>query len=137
MSSFYCELEGLDRVMNKLNKIQNMDTSTVLNTIADESTKTLRSNTSSGGFPKSSQSCKVVNKGNKYMEIGYKGSFDNWKELYFHNFGYMQYYYGRPLGYKTVVHVGCWDNIKHMTIEQVRPVLERRVREYLKTLTNS
>lgn len=137
MSNFYAELEGIDKVLSKLAKLQNIDKNSpeLIQSINREAMESMSRNTSSQGFPKSSQSCGFKMDG-KFGEVGYFTKFDDWKELWFQNFGYMQYYYGKPLHYKTVVHVGVFDEIRHLTINDIKPVLERRVQQYLHNIIN-
>ncbi len=135
-NSFYCELNGLDSALKKISKIQNMDGSKPLQEIAEEASQSLKANTASAGFVKSSQSCKVVAKKGKYLDVGYSSDFNAWKELWYQHWGYAQWAWGRPTGYKTTVHVGVFDEIRHMTIQEVKPVLERRVQQYLRQIIN-
>lgn len=137
MSKFYAELDGIDRVMSKLNKLNNIqqDSTKIVNSLNAQATNAMKYNTAAAGFPNSSQSCTFDMDGG-FGEVGYKGkgNFNNWKELWYQHWGYMQYYYGRPLHYKTVVHVGVFDEIRHLTIQDIKPVLERRVQQYIRDI---
>ena len=87
MSNFYAELEGIDKVLSKLAKLQNIDRNSpeLIQSINREAMESMARNTSSQGFPKSSQSCGFKMSG-KFGEVGYFTKFNDWKELWFPKF---------------------------------------------------
>lgn len=130
-SGWYAEIEGLQDLITKLSRLENLKVDDVLETVAEEGTRSLQANTASAGFPKSSQSVDIHKKqyGGKGVSIGYEGDFNSWRELYFHNFGYDLYYFGKKTGKHITCHVGVWDEIKHLTIQEIQPVLEKRIKQ--------
>lgn len=132
-SGWYAEIEGLQDLITKLTKLEQLNVQDVLDTTAEEGTKILQANTASAGFPKSSQSVDIheskYTKSGKSVSIGYKGDFDNWKELYYHHHGYQLYYFGHKTNKHITCHVGVFDEIRHLTVQQIQPVLEKRVKQ--------
>lgn len=130
-NGWYAEIEGLQDLITKLSRLENLKVDDVLETVAEEGTRSLQVNTASAGFAKSSQSVDIHKNqyGGKGVSIGYEGDFDNWKELYFHTYGYQLYYFGHKTNKHITCHVGVWDEIKHLTIQEIQPILEKRVKQ--------
>ena len=130
-SGWYAEIEGLQDLISKLSRLENLKVDDVLEATAEEGTRSLQANTASAGFPKSSQSVDIHKNqyGGKGVSIGYEGNFDAWKELYFHHYGYQLYYFGHKTNKHITCHVGVFDEIKHLTIQEIQPVLEKRLKQ--------
>ena len=130
-SGWYADIEGLQDLISKLTRLENLKVDDVLETVAEEGTQVLQANTASAGFPKSSQSADIHKKqyGGKGVAIGYEGDFDSWKELYFHHHGYQLYYFGHKTNKHITCHVVVFDEIIHMTIQELQPVLEKRLKQ--------
>ena len=130
-SGWYADIEGLQDLISKLTRLENLKVDDVLETVAEEGTQVLQANTASAGFPKSSQSADIHKKqyGGKGVAIGYEGDFDSWKELYFHHLGYQLYYFGHKTNKHITCHVGVFDEIRHLTIQELQPVLEKRLKQ--------
>lgn len=136
MSNFYCKVEGLDEVMRKLEKLQDLDASTVLNDIANEGKNVVQTNTANAGFPESSAETGIYHKGKNTVSVGFSGNFEGYKPLWFNNFGFRIHYQGRDgkthyTGKNYVLHVGCWDEIRSISIQQLAPVLKTRMQRYI------
>lgn len=138
MSNFYCKVEGLDEVMQKLLKLQDLDARAVLRDIAEEGRKVVQAETAKAGFPESSQETGIYHarKSKNSIAVGFSENFEGYKPLWFHNFGYRIHYKGRDgkthfNGKTYTLHVGCWDEIRSISIEQLAPVLKARVKRYL------
>ena len=136
MSNFYCKVEGLDEVLKKLEKLQDLDAQQVINDIAREGQTVVQANTASAGFPESSQETGIYHKGKNTVSVGFSGNFEGYKPLWFHNFGYRIHYKGRDgkthfNGKTYTLHVGCWDEIRSISIEKLAPILKRRMQKYL------
>ena len=130
-SGWYAEIEGLQDLISKLSRLEHMKVDDVLETVAEEGTRSLQANTASAGFVKSSQSVDIHKNqfGGKGVSIGYEGDFDAWKELYYHNFGYDLVYMGKKTHKHITCHVGVWNDIKHLTIQEIQPILEKRIKQ--------
>lgn len=136
MSNFYCKVEGLDEVLKKLEKLQDLDASQVIQDIAEEGKNVVQSETSSKGFPESSQETGIYHKGKNTVSVGFSGNWENYRALWVHNFGYRIHYQGRDgkthyNGKNYTLHVGCWDEIRSVSIEKLAPILKARMKRYI------
>ena len=136
MSNFYCKVEGLDEVMKKLDKLKDLNASQVIQEIAEEGKNIVQAETANAGFPESSQETGIYHKGKNTVSVGFSGNFEGYKPLWFHNFGYRIHYQGRDgkthfNGKTYTLHVGCWDNIRSISIQQLAPVLKARMKRYI------
>lgn len=71
-----------------------------------------------------------------FVDVGLKNDkapFDSWKGLYFHNYGYKQYFYGHDLGYMETRHILWFTNAingaKGEIISKLRARLKSEVRK--------
>lgn len=136
MSNFYCKVEGLDEVLKKLEKLQDLDAQQVLEDIAREGQSVVRSETASAGFPESSQETGIYHKGKNTVSVGFSGNFEGYKPLWYHHFGYRIHYRGWDgkthfTGKTYTLKVGCWDEIRSISIEQLAPILKARMKRYI------
>lgn len=136
MSNFYCKVEGLDEVLRKLEKLQDLDAQQVINDIAKEGKNVVQAETAAKGFPESSTETGIYHKGKNSVDVGFSGNFEGYKPLWYHNFGYRIHYQGRDgkthfNGKTYVLHVGCWDEIRSVSIEKLAPVLKARMKRYI------
>lgn len=136
MSNFYCKVEGLDEVLRKLEKLQDLDASQVLQDIANEGKNVVQTETAAKGFPESSTETGIYHKGKNTVEVGFSDNFEVWKPLWFHHWSYRIHYQGRDgkthfNGKTYVLHVGCWDEIRSVSIEKLAPVLKARMKRYI------
>lgn len=136
MANWYCQLEGLDEVIRKLEKLQDLDASQVINDIANEGKNIVQTETASAGFPQSSTETGIYHKGKNRVEVGFSDNFEVWKPLWFHHWSYRIHYQGRDgkthyTGKNYVLHAGCWDNIRSISIQQLAPVLKARMKRYI------
>lgn len=136
MSNFYCKVEGLDEVMRKLEKLQDLDAQQVINDIANEGKNVVQTNTASAGFPESSQETGIYNKGKNTVEVGFSDNFEVWKPLWYNNFGFRIHYQGRDgkthfNGKTYTLHVGVFDEIRAISIQKLAPILKARMKRYI------
>lgn len=140
MSSWYAEMKGLNSVLRKLQQLENINTSEILDMVKDETQKMVKQGIASNGFQKSSNYVTVTKEGGgKSTNIkvglqGESGSFDNWKEAYYHHYGYNLVAWGNKTNKRITVHVGYFDNVRSMTINQVKPILVRRAQERIRNI---
>lgn len=136
MSNFYCKVEGLDEIMRKLEKLQDLDASQVLQDIAKEGKNVVQAETASAGFPQSSQETGIYNKGKNSIDVGFSNNFEVWKPLWFHHWSYRIHYQGRDgkthyTGKTYTLHVGVFDEIRSISIQKLAPVLKARMKRYI------
>ena len=140
MSSWYAEMKGLNSVLRKLQQLENINTSEILDMVKDETQKMVKQGIASNGFQKSSNYVTVTKEGGgKSTNIkvglqGESGSFDNWKEAYYNHYGYNLVAWGHKTNKRITVHVGYFDNVRSMTISQVKPILVRRAQERIRNI---
>ena len=133
LANWYCKVEG---IIKKLEKLQDLDTSQVLQEVAQEGKNVVQANTANAGFPESSQATGVYNKGKNTIDVGFSGNWENYRALWVHNFGYRVHYQGFDgkthfTGKTYTLHVGCWDEIRNISIERLAPVLKARMKKYI------
>lgn len=136
MANWYCKVEGLDEVMRKLEKLQDLDAQQVLGEIANEGKNVVQAETASKGFPESSQETGIYHKGKNTVSVGFSGNFEGYKPLWFNHWGYRIHYQGRDgkthyTGKNYVLHVGCWDEIRSISIEKLAPILKAKMKRYI------
>lgn len=126
--SWYAEIKGLNEVIGKLSRLEQENFDSVLDEIKEETERVVKQGVAENGFPVASQYVDVKKSKGK-LDVGlHSSNFENWKHVWFQNFGYHQFYYGHDTGKKTVVHVGFFNNVKAMAASQVKPVLEQRIK---------
>lgn len=134
-SGWYAEIEGLDEVMQKIQKLQDMDAQQVLQDIAEEGKRVVQAETANAGFPESSKETGIYNPSKNRIDVGFSGNFDGYRALWFSHWGYRihwtrgnrTYFNGKTYTLK----IGCWDNIRSISIQQLAPVLKARMQRYL------
>ena len=136
MSNFYCKVEGLDEVMRKLEKLQDLDASQVLQDIAQEGKNVVQAETAAQGFPESSAETGIYHNGKNSVDVGFSGNFEGYKPLWYHNFGYRIHYTSRDgklrfTGKTYTLHVGCWNEIRSISIEKLAPLLKAKMKRYI------
>lgn len=136
MANWYCEIDGLEEVMQKIQKLQDLDAQQVLQDIAEEGKNVVQAETASAGFPQSSQETGIYNPTKNRIEVGFSDNFEAWKPLWYHHWSYRIHYKGRDgkthfVGRNYVLHAGCWDNIRSIAIQQLAPILKSKMKRYI------
>lgn len=87
-------ISGVDKLINKFNKISKLDTKTIIEDVGKELEVKIRSEAQK--FSQVEYKCIAVAEGRSYgmsyfLDVGLKNDkipFEQWKGLYFHNYGY-------------------------------------------------
>lgn len=91
------ELRGVDALIKKLDKLKNIDTTKVINEVADETAKAIQSEAKKVSNTSYMYAGKVEvrNYGlSCFIDVGFssaKEPFENWKSLWFQNWGFRDY----------------------------------------------
>ena len=133
--------KDLSSLISKLEDLPNTDLSTAVTDIAEKANDGIIAS-ASVNFPDNASKSRLVKKvqyspSNISIQVGYKGSFDSWKHMYFHNYGYHQYVYGNPTGHMTTCHIHWFDtSAQKITNELGKELKEKISREYRNKLNN-
>lgn len=134
------DIQGVARLITKLNKLDNLKAKEAVERVADEVENLIVAGAS--WAPKAS-SCimklDVRDYGKSYYrDIGLRGSaapFEDWKELWFHNWGYWQYYYGHETGKFTNMHAMWFNNslanMEKDIIKKIQNDLRKEIKQCL------
>lgn len=130
------DIQGLDRLMTKLNKLDNIKGKLAVNSVATEVERAIKEGASWSNRESCIQICDERDYGKSYfVDIGLKGSLVNWEDgkiLWFHNWGYFQHYYGHPTGKFTSMHIMWFNNavssIEGPTIEKLKSELRMQIK---------
>lgn len=133
------EIQGLDRLMNKLNKLDNIKAKVAVNSVAKEVEGAIKEGASWSDKENCIKICDERDYGKSYfVDVGLKGSLVNWEDgkiLWFHNWGYFQFYYGHPTGKFTNMHMMWFNNsvssIEGPTIEKLKNELRKQIKTCL------
>lgn len=133
------EIKGLDALVNKLNRLSNIKGKQAVEMVASEVLTTIRgsANTFSNEAYQHIGMCdkRAYESGSYFVEIGLKNDyapFDSWKNLWFQNWGYHQYYYGHPTGKFTSIHVGWFNNAVNSIEDQAIQKMKSQLRKEIK-----
>lgn len=134
------DVKGIDRLMNKLNKLDNIKGINAVESVVPTIELALKAGAS--WAPNSVQyirKCEIREYPRAYfVDIGLRNDevdFDLWKHLWFHNWGYNQYYYGHKTGKYTIVH-SMWfnnalNNIGDVAINKIKSELRVEIKKCL------
>ena len=136
-------LKGINSLTNKLNKLSNVKAKSAVEEVA----KTVESGLKKEAKKFSNKGYNYIDKadtreysnGNYFVEVGLKNDsapWDQWKHLYFHHYGYNQFFYGKPTGKFTNMHqfwfTNAIDNMEDGALKELKQKLRKEIREALK-----
>lgn len=140
--SLSSEIKGLSPLMNKLNRLSNLKGKEAVESAGTLVETAVRA--SASGF--SSNASQYIGKcdkreyrnGSYYLEIGLKNDevpFELWKNLWYQNWGYNLYFFGKPTGRYINMHAMWFNNavnqIEGPTIQKMRSVLLKEIKACL------
>lgn len=132
------EVSGINRILKKLNNLQNINIKDDVVKIANDMRDSIRDKAAE--FSKKGYKCIATceprcYRNNCFVDVGLKNDkaqWNEWKELYFQNFGYRQFYYGKDLGYITTKHVLWFDNAVNQAAKEIQNQLKKKLKEKVK-----
>ena len=135
-------IKGINSLSNKLNKLSNVKAKNSVKEVAKFVEKELRNEASK--FSTRSELIGEVEEreyknGNYYIEVGLKNSYESWEEwkhLYFHHYGYNQKIWGKDSNLYTNTHqfwfTNAIDNIDQKALKELKKKMQEEIRNALK-----
>ena len=137
------QLKGITSLTSKLNKLSNIKAKNAIEEVAKEVEKGLREE--AGKFSKDGSKhiaqveTREYKNGNYFVDIGLKNEYsdwENWKHLYFHHYGYNQFFFGKPTGKFTNKHqfwfTNAIDSMEQDTLKKIKKKLREEIKEAMK-----
>lgn len=135
-------IKGINSLSNKLNKLSNVKAKNSVKEVAKFVEKELR-NEASKFSTRSDMIGEVEEReyrnGNYYIEVGLKNryeSWEEWKHLYFHHYGYNQKIWGKDSNLYTNTHqfwfTNAIDNIDQKALKELKKKIQAEIKEALK-----
>ena len=136
-------IKGINTLVNKLNKLDNIKAKQAIENVAktvEESIKKEASTFSSEGVKHvGTGELREYPNGSCYIDIGFdniKAPWDEWKHLYYHHYGYSQFFYGKPLNKMTTMHqfwfTNAVDNMSQDVLKSLKEDLKKEINNALK-----
>ncbi len=132
------EISGINRVLKKLDKISNINTQKAVEDVATDMENKIKEKAKS--FSDTSylyiSKCEPRIYGKSYfVDVGLKNDnapWDYWKNLYFHNYGYRQFFYGHDTGKMTTCHILWFEEAVNSASSEIQKKLKEKVKEEIK-----
>ena len=130
------EVSGINRILKKLNNLQNIDIKDDVVKIANDMRDSIRDKAAE--FSKKGYKCIATceprcYRNNCFVDIGLKNDnapWNEWKELYFHNFGYSNRGYGNKFkGMMITSHILWFDNAVNIAAKSSQENLKKKLKE--------
>lgn len=132
------EIKGLNQLMNRVADLERIDITQAVEETAKEVKDQLKS---AASWSSRGSSCIDLIETRKYgpmtayCKVGLKNTkapWDEWKHLYFHNYGYHLKYFGHPTNRFITTHVLWFDNAAQGAVKSVKKSLRRRIRQQMR-----
>lgn len=134
------EIKGINSLMNKLNKLSNIEARKAVEDVADSVESHIRNKASVFSEKESRYIAKCEARDYKssyFIDVGLKNdndSFENWKGLWFHNWGYLNRIWGKypsGKGVFTSPHILWFEeavkDIKGPTLQKMKSNLRKEI----------
>ena len=131
------EISGINRLLKELNNLQNIDIKDDVVEVANDMRDSIRKKASE--FSKKGYKCiatcepRCYKNTNCFVDIGLKNDkapWEEWKELYFHNFGYADKGLGnRFKGMMITTHILWFDDAVNIAAKSSQEKLKKKVKE--------
>ena len=132
-------IQGLDRLIRKLEKVSDLPYSEIIQHAADEFKEALRSSAATFSTHSNYIDACDTRKGENYMyvDIGLRNgrngaTWEIWKHLYFHEYGYEQFFFGHDTHKKTTCHTmwfsGTVNSQKDATMQRIKQEIKRQIK---------
>lgn len=133
------EIKGLNNLIKKLDNLSNMKTDDIVQEVAEDMQKKLQEKARE--FSDTEYKCiritekRTYKNGSCFIDVGLKNDevpFDNWKGLWYHQWGYRQYFFGHDTGKMTTMHQLWFDE----GIEEIAKETKQKMRAKIKAKMN-
>lgn len=128
------KIDGIDKLLNKLNKLSHIETEKAINEVAEELEKKISSKAKSF----SDTSYMYVGKGETrkyglscYVDVGFSkdnAPFDLWKSLWFHNWGY----FDKGLNFRGQIYINMHQFWFNEAVKDSKSDIQKRLKQKLK-----
>lgn len=132
------EIQGIDKLISKLNKISNIEARAVLNDAAKEIETSIvnQAKTFSDSEYKHIGQCEVRNYGSScFIDVGLRNDhvdFNEWKGLWYHNWGYTHWKSGK----QVTPHIMWFENAVNSVSNDVTNKIKNKVKQELKNFND-
>lgn len=134
------EIKGINNILKKLNKLSNLETKEAVVEVSKDMEKGIKEAASTFSVKAEHiKACDPRNYGNScYVDIGLKGdNFEEWKELYYQNYGYDNYGWNFKNVHPHVTAHLMWFNEAVQGLEtEIKKKLREKVKEQIKECWN-
>ena len=133
------EIKGINSLLSKLNKLSNIEAKEAVTKVASEVEEHIRENASvfSDKGVNCIGSCEVRDDGTSYfVDVGIKNDsapWEEWKGLYFHQYGYWHKYFGKPTGKYINMHQLWFTDAINSVEKESLTKIKRELRQQIKT----
>ncbi len=137
------KLKGINTLTNKLNKLSNVKAKKAVEEVSKIVENQLREEAKKFA-PNSYKYIGEANSreyrnGDYYVEVGLKNDsapWEEWKNLYFHHYGYNQFMFGNYTGKYTNMHqfwfTNAIENLEEGALKELKAKLRKEIREAMK-----
>lgn len=128
------EIQGIDKLINKLNKISNIEAKNIIQSVSDEIETAIVSEAKKFSDIEYQYigKCDTRNYGSScFIDIGLRNDhieFDKWKGLWYHNWGYTHWKSGKQI----TPHVMWFDNAVNSVKGDVTNKIKNKVKNEIK-----
>lgn len=132
------EIKGINSLIKKLSKLETINTKQIVEKVADKVEKQIQNEASSFSQTES----KYIGKSevreygrSVFIDVGLKNDnapFENWKGLYFGNYGFRQFYYGHDLGYINTKHLLWFQNAINNIADTTKAEIKKELLEEIR-----
>lgn len=135
-------LKGINTLTNKLNKLSNVKARQAVNEVAKAVEKGLQDE--AGNFSTRANligevDTREYSNGNYYIDVGLKNDsqpFENWKNMYYHHYGYNQKLWGEDSDIYTKTHQFWFnkaiDNMETEVLQELKNKIREEIRKAMK-----
>lgn len=132
------DIKGLNNLIKKVSDMEKVDITKIVEDVAKNVQQEIKS--AASWAPRASQYINVFNMRKYgpytcYCNVGLKNTeapFEEWKNLYFHNFGYHLFYYGKPTNKFITSHVQWFDNAVNAAAKTAKNELKTRIKQAIR-----
>lgn len=129
------EIKGINKVLKRLTNLENIKTVDAVTEVAEEMQNRIRDRAqtfSDVGYQYISKCEPRIYAHGCFIDVGLKSdgsTWNLWKGLYFHNFGYRQFYYGHDTGKMTTCYMLWFERAVQDSTEAIIQKLKLKIKD--------
>ena len=130
------EIEGIDKLIKKLNKLSNIEAKKIVESVADDVEKAIVNSAKSFSDTEYLyiKKCETRNYGSShFIDIGLKNDevdFNLWRGLWFHNWGYHHWKNGKYIAPHSMWFDNAVASIGESTTAKIKAKLKQEIKEF-------